>query len=85
LALSPLHLVQRSDGVWQIEHEDSVVPVSLHPNREEALDAAIEVARREHRALTLHRHARPPVRWVDRVARAMLDREMALRSHRRAG
>jgi hypothetical protein len=84
VALTPLHVVQRSDGVWQIEHEDDVVPVSLHESRDEALDAAILVARREHRALAVHRHARPPVRWVDRIARAMLDRE-TIHSHRRAG
>jgi hypothetical protein len=84
VALSPVHVVQRSDGVWQVEHEDEVVPVSLHESRDEALDAALQVARREHRALALHRHARPPVRWVDRVARAMLDRQERW-NRRRAG
>jgi hypothetical protein len=80
-----LHLVQRSDGIWQIEHEDDLVPVSLHETREAALDAALTLALREHRSLTLHTTARRPVSWVDRVTRALLSRDLAQANHRKAG
>jgi Uncharacterized protein conserved in bacteria (DUF2188) len=79
-----LHVVQRSDGIWQIEHEDDLVPVSLHETQDAALDAALAMARREHRSLTLHRNARRPVSWADRVARALLSRDLA-GGRRRAG
>jgi hypothetical protein len=81
---TPLHVVQRSDGIWQIEREDDVVPLSLHETRDAALDAALALARREHRSLALHRSARRPVRWFDRLARELLSRDLAA-SARRAG
>jgi hypothetical protein len=73
---APLHVVQRADGIWQIEREDGVVPLSLHETRDGALDAALARARRERTSLALHRTARRPVSWVDRLARAMLSREL---------
>jgi hypothetical protein len=80
-----LHVVQRSDGIWQVEHEDELVPLSLHETEEAALDAALALARRERRPLALHRTSRPPVRWEDRIARALWARELGGASRRRAG
>ena len=83
---APIHLVQRTDGIWQVEREDEVVPVSVHGFRDEAIDAALIVARREHRGLAFHNWPRPPARWVDVAARALLHRRGTSTSrHRRAG
>jgi hypothetical protein len=76
-----LHVVQRSDGIWQVEHEDELVPVSLHETRDAAIDAALARAIRERRPLALHRLVRRPVTWADRLARRLLSH--ALRGHAR--
>ena len=82
MAANPsLHVVQRADGVWQVEREDEIVPQSIHANREQALDAALTMARREHRPLRIHRLPRRAARWVDRVAWAVLDGEVNSRRH----
>ena len=71
---APIHLVQRTDGIWQVEREDAVIPVSVHDQRDEAIDAALTVARREHCGLAVHRRARPVARWVDVAAWALIHR-----------
>ncbi len=69
---SPIHVVCRSDGVWQVEREDGLVPLSLHARGKQAVDAAWDLAAREHRGLAIHRRRRPPRRPIDVATRALL-------------
>ena len=62
---SPIHVVCRTDGVWQVERENGLAPLSLHADAEHAVGAACALARREHRGLAIHRRPRRPGRPID--------------------
>ena len=66
--LASIHVVCRSDGIWQVEREDEIVPLSVHEQREAAIDDACKIAKREHRGVALHCHPRSPARWMDVAA-----------------
>lgn len=71
--IASVHVVQRSDGIWQVERETEVIPLSVHDDRDDAIDAALVVAGREHLGVAVHQTRRRRARWMDRVAWALLD------------